>query len=160
MINVGDSLPAATLKRLGDSGIDDVATADFFAGRKVVLVGVPGAFTPTCAKEHLPGYIDAAARFKAKGVDEVACMAVNDPFVMAQWAEQSGAGGKVTLLADGNGDVTKALGLEFDGSAVGLGTRCKRFAALVEDGTVKALHVEDNPGAVNVSGAESLLKEV
>jgi len=160
MINVGDTIPAATLKRLGESGIDDVATQDFFAGRKVVLFGVPGAFTPTCAKEHLPGYVQHAGDFKAKGVDEVVCMAVNDPFVMAHWAEQSGAGGKVTLLADGNGEFTKALGLEFDGSAVGLGTRCKRFSALVEDGTVKALNVEDNPGVVNVSGAESLIQSL
>ena len=160
MIKVGDKVPAATLKRMGDSGIEDVTTQDFLAGRKVVLVGVPGAFTPTCAKEHLPGYIDAADQFKAKGVDEVACLAVNDPFVMAHWAEQSGAAGKVTLLSDGNGETTQALGLAFDGSAVGLGTRCKRFAALIDDGEVKALHVEDNPGVVNVSGADSLLKDM
>jgi len=160
MIQTGERIPEVTLKRLGDDGIEDVPTADFFKGRKVALFGVPGAYTPTCSQKHLPGFIDHAEQFKAKGVDEIACVSVNDPFVMKEWAKASGAEGKVTLLADGNGELTQAMGLAFDGSGVGLGTRCKRFSAVVDDGVVKSLHVEESPGAVNVSGAEKLLQEV
>lgn len=160
MIQVGERIPSVTLRRIKDGGIEEVATSDYFAGRKVALIGVPGAFTPTCSQQHLPGYVDKADDFKAKGVDDIACVSVNDPFVMDAWAKSSGAGDKVTLLADGNGELTKAMGLEFDGSGAGLGLRCKRFAMLVDDGVVKALHVEDSPGALQVSGAESLLAEV
>lgn len=160
MIQVGDSVPSATLRRIRDGGIEEVATTDYFAGRRVALIGVPGAFTPTCSQQHLPGYVDKVGEFKDKGIDEVACMAVNDPFVMDEWAKASGAANKVMLLSDGNGEFTKALGLEFDGSGAGLGVRCKRFAMLVDNGVVKALHVEDSPGALQVSSADSLLADV
>lgn len=160
MITVGDPIPEATLKQLTDDGIDDVPTRDFFAGRKVVLVGVPGAFTPTCAQQHLPDYVDRAQTFFDRGVDEIACMAVNDPFVMREWGKSAGADGKVTMLSDGNAELTKAMGLEFDGSQVGLGTRCKRFVAFVDDGRVKILEVEDNPSGVTVSGAKHLLERM
>ncbi len=160
MIQTGERIPEVTLKRLGDDGIEDVPTADFFKGRKVALFGVPGAYTPTCSQKHLPGFIEHAEQFKAKGVDEVACVSVNDPFVMKEWARASGAEGKVTLLADGNAELAQAMGLDFDGSGAGLGTRCKRFSAVVDDGVVTSLHVEESPGAVNVSGAETLLREI
>ncbi|RDD63539.1 peroxiredoxin [Ferruginivarius sediminum] len=160
MIKVGDKIPSATLRRMNDSGIEEVQTSDYFAGRKIAMIGVPGAFTPTCSQQHLPGYIQKAADFKGKGVDEIACLSVNDPFVMQEWGKASGAEGKVTLLADGNGEFTKAMGLEFDGSGAGLGTRSKRFAMIVEDGVVKSLHVEDSPGALQVTGAEKLIEEV
>lgn len=160
MIKVGDKIPSATLRRMNDSGIEEVQTSDYFAGRKIAMIGVPGAFTPTCSQQHLPGYIEKSADFKSKGVDEIACLSVNDPFVMQEWGKASSAEGKVTLLADGNGEFTKAMGLEFDGSGAGLGTRSKRFAMIVEDGVVKSLHVEDSPGALQVTGAEKLIEEV
>jgi peroxiredoxin len=160
MIKVGDKIPSATLRRMNDSGIEEVQTSDYFAGRTIAMIGVPGAFTPTCSQQHLPGYIEKATDFKSKGVDEIACLSVNDPFVMQEWSKASGAEGKVTLLADGNGEFTKAMGLEFDGSGAGLGTRSKRFAMIVEDGVVKSLHVEDSPGALQVTGAEKLIEEI
>lgn len=154
-IQVGDKLPSVTLKRLTAEGLKDVKTDDLFGGRKVVLFGVPGAFTPTCSKSHLPGYVARADEIKAKGVDEIVCLSVNDPFVMHAWGEQQNVGDKVTLLPDGNGELTKATGLDLDGSGAGLGTRCKRFSMLVEDGVVKSLEIEDKAGEVTVSGAES-----
>lgn len=160
MIEVGNKIPEATLKRLGESGLEDVNTKDLFSGRKVVLFGVPGAYTPTCSRQHLPGYVQHAEEFRNKGVDAIACMAVNDPFVMKAWGESQGADNKVTLLSDGNAELTKAMGLEFDGSGAGLGVRSKRFAMLVDDGVVKALHVEDSPGVVERTGAEKLLEEI
>lgn len=160
MIKVGDKIPSATVRRMGDDGIEEVSTDDFFGGRKVALIGVPGAFTPTCSNQHLPGYVDKVDAFKAKGVDEIACVSVNDPFVMQEWAKATGAQGKVTLLADGNGEFTKAMGLEFDGSGAGLGVRAKRFAMVVDNGVVKSLNVEDSPGSVQVTGAEKLIEEV
>jgi len=160
MIQVGDRIPEATLRTLGDQGIEEVKTTDVFGGKKVAFIGVPGAYTPTCSNQHLPGFVDKAGQFKAKGVDEVACMAVNDPFVMKAWGESEGALGTVKLLADGNAELTKAMGLDFDGSGAGLGTRCKRFAMLVDDGVVKALHVEDSPGSVESTNADKLLAEL
>lgn len=160
MIKVGDKVPEGTLKRLGENGIEDVPTKELFSGRKVVLFGVPGAFTPTCSKQHLPGYVQKADAFREKGVSTIACMAVNDPFVMKAWGESESANNKVLLLSDGNAELTKAMGLEFDGSGAGLGTRSKRFAMLVDDGVVKALEVEDSPGVVERSGAEKLLEAV
>lgn len=157
MIKVGDRIPDATLKHLTASGIEDVSTTDVFKGRKVALFAVPGAFTPTCAQQHLPDYIANAAKFREKGLDDVVCLAVNDPFVMKAWGDKSEVGDAVTMLADGNGELTKAMGLDFDGSGVGLGTRCKRFSAYLDDGVFKVLEVEDNPGVVSVSGAERLL---
>jgi peroxiredoxin len=160
MIKVGDKLPEATLRKLGQDGIDEVTTGDVFKGKTVAFFGVPGAYTPTCSNEHLPGFVEKAQQFRDKGVNEIACMSVNDPFVLKAWGDQQGAGDAVTLLSDGNAELTKAMGLEFDGSAAGLGTRCKRFAMLVEDGVVKALNVEDSPGSVDVTNADKLLAEL
>ncbi|MBK1696069.1 peroxiredoxin [Rhodovibrio salinarum] len=160
MIKVGDELPDATLRKLGQDGIDEVTAKDFFKGRKVALIGVPGAYTPTCSNEHLPGFVEKAKQFHDKGVDEVACMSVNDPFVLKAWGEHSNVGDSVTLLSDGNAELTQKMGLEFDGSGAGLGTRCKRFAMLVDNGVVKALNVEDSPGSVEVTNADKLLAEL
>jgi glutaredoxin/glutathione-dependent peroxiredoxin len=156
-INIGDKIPAVTLKRLGDGGMQDVDTGTYFQGKKVVLFSVPGAFTPTCSNSHLPGYVEHADEIRAQGVDEIICLAVNDPFVMKAWGEQKGADGKVTMLPDGNGELTRALGLDVDISKAGLGTRGKRFSMTIVDGVVKSLEVEDNPGVVEVSGAAACL---
>jgi len=158
-IAVGDSLPAATLVRMTDSGPEKVETRDFFAGRRIALFSVPGAFTPTCSAKHLPGFIDKADALKAKGIDEIVGTAVNDAFVMGAWGKSAGADGKVTLLADGNGDFVKALGLEFDGSGFGMGMRGKRFAMVVNDGKVEKLFVEA-PGEFRVSSADYMLAEL
>jgi peroxiredoxin len=158
MIKVGDKIPSMTLKRIGPNGMEEVSTDDLFQG-KVVLFSVPGAFTPTCSMKHLPGFIDNSAAFAAKGVDRVVCLAVNDPFVMKAWSDHNKADGKVEMLPDGNAAFTKALGLEFDGSGFGLGTRSQRFALYAEDGVVKDLQVE-KPGAFDVSSAESMLAHI
>jgi glutaredoxin/glutathione-dependent peroxiredoxin len=156
MIEVGGRMPAVTLKRWGANGIEDVRTAEYFAGRRVALFGVPGAFTPTCSNLHLPGYVANAERLRAKGIEAIACVAVNDPYVMAAWGEAAGAAGAVDLLADWNGELARALGLEVDFSASGLGRRCRRFAAVVEDGTFRHVAVEPAKG-VTVCGADGLL---
>jgi peroxiredoxin len=135
-------------------------TDDLFKGRKVVLVAVPGAFTPTCHLKHLPGFIESADEFKKMGVDTVACVAVNDPFVLGAWAEKSGGKGRVLFLSDGNAEFTKKIGMDFDGSGVGLGTRSKRYAALVEDRVVKVLNVEDSPGVAVESTAAKILERL
>ena len=155
-INAGDKAPSANLKKLGDSGPETVATDDFFAGKKVVLFSVPGAFTPTCSAKHLPGFVQKADEIKAKGVDEIACIAVNDAFVMGAWGEQSGAAGKVTMLADGNCEFAQACGLTMDGSGFGLGTRMQRTAMVVENGQITQLYVEE-PGQFEKSTAENVL---
>jgi len=154
-IQTGDRIPDITLKILGENGMEDIETGDYFKGRKIVLFAVPGAFTPSCALKHLPGYINEANSIKAKGVDEIICLAVNDPFVMKHWGEVAGADGKVTMLPDGNGELTTALGLGMDGSGAGLGFRSKRFSMIVEDGIVKDLQVEEKASDVSVTGAES-----
>ncbi len=156
-IAIGNSLPEATFRVLGSEGIDKLTTADIFAGKKVVLFAVPGAFTPTCHLKHLPGFIDNADAFKKKGVNTLACVAVNDPFVLDAWATATGGMGKVLFLSDGNGEFTKKIGLDFDGSGIGLGTRSKRYAMLVDDGVVNVLNIEDLPGVADVSTAEKLL---
>jgi peroxiredoxin len=156
----GDRLPDATFRVFKDEGIESLATKDVFDGKKVVLFAVPGAFTPTCHLKHLPGFIANAAAFKEKGIDTVACVAVNDPFVLNVWAGATGAEGKVLLLSDGNGEFTEKIGMGFDGSAIGLGTRSKRFAMVVDDGVVTVLHSEESPGVAEVSTAEAILKEV
>ena len=156
-IAIGNSLPEATFRVLGSEGIDKLTTADIFAGKKVVLFAVPGAFTPTCHLKHLPGFIDNADAFKKKGVNTLACVAVNDPFVLNAWAKATGGMGKVLFLSDGNGEFTKKIGLDFDGSGIGLGTRSKRYAMLVDDGVVNVLNIEDSPGVADVSTAEKLL---
>ena len=153
-ITVGSRIPEATFTRMGPEGPAPVTTREVFGGKKVVLFSVPGAFTPTCSKKHLPGYIKEADAIKAKGVDTIACMAVNDVFVMDAWAKAAGAGDKVLMLADGNAELTKKLGLEMDASKHGMGLRSKRFSMIVEDGVVKELNVEA-PGEFNVSSAEA-----
>ncbi len=156
-ISIGDSLPEATFRVLGADGIEALTSSQIFGGKKVVLFAVPGAFTPTCHLKHLPGFIEHAGDFKQKGADTVACVAVNDPFVLDSWAKASGGQGKVLFLSDGNAEFTKKIGLDFDGSGIGLGTRSKRYAMLVENGVVTALNIEDSPGVADVSTAEKLL---
>ncbi|WOK37016.1 peroxiredoxin [Sphingomonas sp. C3-2] len=158
-IKQGDALPEATFTKPGEQGPESVSTADFFKGRKVALFSVPGAFTPTCSAKHLPSYIEKEAELKAKGVDEIACTAVNDAFVMGAWSKAAGADGKVTMLADGNGDFVKAIDLVLDGSKFGMGTRGQRFSILVNDGVVEQLNVEA-PGEYKVSSAEHMLTQL
>ncbi len=155
-IKVGDKLPPAVFSKVTEHGPEAVDTASYFAGRKVALFSVPGAFTPTCSAKHLPGFLDKADAFKAKGVDEIACTAVNDAFVLGAWSKSAGAGDAVTMLADGNADFAKAVGLVFDGSKFGMGTRGQRYSMLVEDGVVTQLNVE-GPGEFRVSSAEYML---
>ena len=159
-IAVGDRLPDVTFRVMTADGPAAKTTAEVFSGKKVVLFAVPGAFTPTCHKNHLPGYLANYDAIKAKGVDAIAVTGVNDVFVMNAWAEATGGKGKIEYLADGNGDFAKALGLALDGSGFGLGTRSQRYSMLVEDGVVKVLNVEDVPSKADVSGAEALLKDL
>lgn len=158
-INVGDKIPDATLIKATEAGPAPITTAELFGGRTVALVSVPGAFTPTCSAKHLPGFVDHAATIKAKGVDEIACMSVNDAFVMGAWGKSANVGDKVTMLADGNGDFAKALGLTFDGSKFGMGIRGQRFSMLVTDGVVTQLNIEE-PGAFKVSSAEHMIDQL
>lgn len=155
-LSIGDRLPTATFRTLTADGMQELSTADVFGGKKVVLFAVPGAFTPSCHKTHLPGYVRNFDAIKGQGVDTIACVAVNDAFVLNAWAEQSGATDKVLMLADGNGDFTKAVGLELDGTGFGLGLRSKRYAAVIEDGVVRDLKVEEKASDVSVSSAESV----
>ncbi|HBM82465.1 MAG TPA: peroxiredoxin [Halieaceae bacterium] len=154
-IKVGDKIPAVTLKTMGAEGPVNISTDEIFAGKKVLLFAVPGAFTPGCTLTHLPGYVVNADKIKAKGVDTIACMAVNDAFVMDAWGKSQNAE-ELLMLGDGNGDFTAALGLELDGTGFGLGKRSQRFAMLVDDGTVTHLNVEPGAG-VDVSSADSML---
>lgn len=156
-ISVGDRIPAAKFRVMTSDGPVEKTEADIFAGKKVVLFAVPGAFTPTCHKNHLPGYVDQAAAIKAKGVDTIAVVAVNDQFVMGAWAKATGAEDKIVFLADGSGEFTKSIGLEMDLMDKGLGIRSKRYAMIVEDGVVKTLNVED-AGGVTGSGAAAILE--
>jgi len=158
-IKVGDKIPSVTLMQMQDGGPKPVKTDDLFAGKKVVLFALPGAFTPTCSAKHLPGYIQNAEALKKKGIDVVACLSVNDAFVMGAWGDQQKAAGKVMMLADGNAEFTRAVGLELDGSRFGMGQRSQRYAMLVDNGTVKKLNVEP-PGAFQVSSAEHVLSEL
>lgn len=157
-IQVGDRVPSTTFVKPTENGPEQVSSDEFFAGRKVALFSVPGAFTPTCSARHLPGYVEKADELKAKGVDEIACTAVNDAFVMGAWGKSADAG-DISMLADGNGEFAKAVGLEMDGSKFGLGTRGQRFSMLVNDGVVEQLHVEA-PGEFKVSSAEHLLENL
>ncbi len=157
-ISTGQRVPTTTLTKVTADGPDQVSSDDFFAGRTVALFAVPGAYTPTCSARHLPSFIDKAGELKAKGVDEIACTSVNDPFVMAAWAKSTGAEG-ITMLADGNGDFASALGLTMDGSKFGLGQRSQRYAMLVKDGVIGQLNVEE-PGQYSVSSAEHLLDQI
>jgi peroxiredoxin len=158
-IKVGDKMPKGQFTRMGANGPEPVSSDDLFRGKKVVLFSVPGAFTPTCSAKHLPGYIQNADALKAKGVDSILCMAVNDVFVMSAWGESSKAAGKVSMLADGNGEYARALGLELDASKFGMGTRGKRFSVIVDNGIVSKINVEP-PGEFGVSSAETALKQL
>jgi peroxiredoxin len=157
-IKVGDKIPSVTLKQVTAEGPKEITTDEFFRGKKVALFAVPGAFTPACSQRHLPGFVDKAADIKAKGVDAVACVAVNDPFVLAAWGKEQKAEGKVLMLADGSGDFARALGLELDLTKAGLGKRSQRYSMLVDNGVVKTLNVEAQPGQVEASSAEAMLK--
>ena len=155
-IAAGDRIPSGTFGVMTDAGPGAISTDELFSGKKVVLVSVPGAFTPTCSMNHLPGFVDQTAALKDKGVDTVACMAVNDVFVMDAWGKDRGVGDDVVMLADGNGEYAQALGLEMDASGFGMGMRGQRFAIVVDDGVVSHLAVEA-PGQFEVSKAEAIL---
>lgn len=155
----GDKIPEGVLVQMGAEGPQPVSTSDLFSGKTVALVSVPGAFTPTCSARHLPGYIERSAELMAKGIDIIACMAVNDVFVMDAWGKNQGTEDAVLMLADGNGDFAKALGLEMDASGFGMGLRGQRFSLVVSDGVVTQLNVEE-PGAFNVSSAEHMLSRL
>jgi peroxiredoxin len=155
-IKIGDRLPDAKFTVMGSDGPAAKTVADVFAGKKVALFAVPGAYTPTCTNDHMPGFVNRVDEFKAKGIDAVACTAVNDVFVLTNWAKDTGAAGKIVMLADGSGDFAKAIGLDIDLSNFGLGLRSKRYAMLVDDGVVKALNVEDSPPVAEKSSAANL----
>jgi len=159
-IKVGDKIPEGGFAVMTAEGPGAMTTDELFGGKKVVLFSVPGAFTPACSTKHLPGFVENADAIRAKGVDTVACMAVNDVFVMDAWGKSAGTAGKVTMLADGNGEFTKALGLELDASGFGMGTRGLRFALVVEDGVVSQAHIEESPVEVEASAAENILKNL
>ena len=156
---VGDKVPDVKLTTMSDKGPAPIQTADLFAGKTVALFAVPGAFTPTCSAKHLPGYVEHAAELKQKGVDTIACLSVNDAFVMGAWGKSQNTGEKIVMLADGNGDFTKSVGLEMDGSKFGMGHRSQRYSMLVKNGVVTQLNVE-KPGAFEVSNAETILKQL
>lgn len=158
-IKAGDKMPSGTMKTMTAQGPKDVATDELFKGKTVVLFSVPGAFTPTCDAKHLPGFVQHAAALKAKGVDTIACMAVNDMFVMNAWGKAGQVGDQVMMLADGNGDYTRALGLELDARGFGLGMRGQRFAIVVKNGVAKHVNVEA-PGEFKVSTAEYVLGQL
>ena len=158
-IKAGERMPAGTLKTMTKDGPKDLSTEDLFKGKKVVLFAVPGAFTPTCDAKHLPGFVENAQALKGKGVDTIACLSVNDVFVMNAWGKHAKTDEKVTMLADGNGEYTRALGLELDARGFGMGMRSQRFAIVVEDGVAKQVHIEA-PGQFKVSAAEHLLTQI
>ena len=158
-IEVGATMPSGIMMTMGESGPAPVSMDEFFKDKKVVLVSVPGAFTPTCSARHLPGFVEHADALTAKGVDTIACMSVNDAFVMGAWGKDQGVGDKITMLADGNGDYAAALGLQMDASGFGMGTRSKRFAIIVDDGKITHLNVEA-PGAFEVSAADYVLGQL
>jgi peroxiredoxin len=159
-IKVGDKVPEATFMQMTDKGPAPLPSDELFKGKKVVVFALPGAFTPTCSAKHVPGFVQNADALKSKGVDAIACVSVNDAFVMGAWGKDQKVGDKVLMLADGNADFTKKLGLELDASGFGMGLRSKRYSMVVEDGKVTALNVEPNPSTADVSGAEHLLKSL
>ncbi len=158
-ISIGDRLPKTTFMKATAEGPQPLDSEEFFKGRRVALFSVPGAFTPTCSARHLPGFVDKAEELKAKGVDEIACTAVNDAFVMGAWAQSAHAAEKITMLSDGNGAFAEAIGLTMDGSKFGMGTRGQRFSMIVNDGVVEQLNVEE-PGAFSVSTADYMLERL
>ncbi len=159
-IGVGDKLPNATLKTKVPDGPANLSTDEIFAGKTVVLFAVPGAFTPTCSMNHLPGFLTHNDEIRAKGVDTIAVVSVNDVFVMSAWEKANDAAGKILFLSDGNGEFTKAVGLDVDLSVAGLGVRSKRYSMIVENGVVKALNIEESPGQADKSSAEALLEQL
>ncbi len=159
-IGTGDRIPSIAFKRLSDDGLTDVSSDDYFKGRKVALFAVPGAFTPTCSAQHVPSYLSSAAALRAKGVDRIACVSVNDAFVMKAWGADLAVGDEIDMLADGNGEFARATGLTLDGTGFGLGERTTRFSMIVDDGVVSALNVEENPAEMTVSGAEHMLGQL
>ena len=159
-IGVGQPLPQATFRVTTAEGVETRSIDDVFKGKRAVLFAVPGAFTPTCHKNHLPGYLKHADAIRAKGVDLIAVTSTNDPFVLAAWARETGGAGTIEFLSDGNGDFAKAIGLDLDGSAFGMGVRSQRYSMIVDDGVVTRLAVESSPGTADVSGAEALLKDL
>lgn len=158
-IQVGDRIPNVTLRTVAAGREREVSTDDLFRGKRAVLFAVPGAFTPTCSDYHLPGFVEHADQLKAKGIDLIACVAVNDHFVMEAWGKARGVGDKILMLADGNGDFARALGMDNDSSRFGMGIRSRRYAALVEDGVVKSLNI-DQPGRFELSSAEKILEAI
>jgi peroxiredoxin len=158
-VQVGDTIPSGTLIKMTDEGPRPVSTEELFGGRTVALFSVPGAFTPTCSAKHLPGFIEHADDIVARGIDEIVCISVNDPFVMGAWGKSASVGDKITMLSDGNADFVKALGLTMDGSKFGMGTRGQRFSMLVRDGRIEQLNVEE-PGAFKVSSAEHMIEQL
>ena len=158
-IKVGDKVPAVNFRVLTAEGPKELTSDELFKGKKVAFFAVPGAFTPTCSQRHLPGYVEKAAALKAKGVDTIACVSVNDAFVMGAWGKDQKTEGKVTMLADGSGDFTRAVELELDATRNGLGKRSQRYSMLVDNGVVKALHIEA-PGKFEVSDADTMLKDL
>jgi len=157
-IKVGDKVPSATLKYLSSEGPKEITTDELFKGKRVALFAVPGAFTPTCSQRHLPGYVDRAGDIKGRGVDTIACLAVNDAFVMGAWGKDQACAGKVRMLADGNGELAKALGLELDASGFGMGKRSKRYAIIANDGKVEQVLVDES--GLKESSAESVLSKL
>ena len=158
-IQVGDTLPSINLTTMTTEGPKPISMTEISSGKKVVLFAVPGAFTPTCSAQHLPGFIEHNKELRDKGIDVVACVSVNDPFVMKAWGEDRKVGEEVLMLSDGNGEFTAAIGLEMDGSGFGLGTRSQRYAMIIDDGVVSALNVEPGPG-IDISSAEKILEQL
>lgn len=159
-IKPGDKMPDAQLMHMSDAGPAPITTAELFDGKTAAMFALPGAFTPTCSNQHLPGFIEKSEELRAAGVDTIICLSVNDAFVMGAWGEQQGAGGKVMMVGDGNAELTEKLGLSMDGSGFGMGTRSLRCSMIVRDGVVETLNVEGNPGQAVDSGAENLLSQL
>ena len=159
-VKVGDRLPNVSVRLVTPDGPKPVETKDYFAAKKVVLFGLPGAFTPTCHKNHLPGFLENEAAFKAKGVAEIAMTSVNDQYVLAAWSKNTGSDGHIAFLSDGAAEFAKAAGLDFDASAGGLGVRSRRYSMLIDDGVVKLLNIEESPGKADLSGATHLLEQL
>ena len=159
-IQPGDKLPEATLMHLGDAGPAPISTGELFGGKTVALFAVPGAFTPTCSNQHLPGFIEKSEELRAAGVDTIVCLSVNGACVMGAWGQQQGVAGKVMMVADGNAELTQKMGLSMDGSGHGMGTRSLRYSMIVRDGVMETLNIEQNPGKAVDSGAENLLSQL
>ena len=159
-IKPGDKLPDATLMHLTDAGPAPISTEELFGGKTVALFAVPGAFTPTCSNQHLPGFIEKSEELRAAGVDTIVCMSVNDAFVMGAWGKQQGAAGKVMMVGDGNAELTEKMGLSVDSSGFGMGIRSVRFSMIVRDGVLETLNIEKNPGQAVNSGADNLLRQL